>query len=524
MAEASQPVPPAHWWLLAAAALLGFFSQTWNTPLFDLDEGAFSEATLEMLHSGNYLTTTLDGEPRYDKPILIYWLQAASVRALGVGEFAFRLPSAICASLWMLATWAFARRHAGGNRAGLFAGLAVALGLMSSVIGHAAIADALLDLLLALACFDLWRHLESGRRAPLLRTYLWIGLGFLAKGPVALLLPALSSLLFCAWQRRWRDWLRAVFDPVGWAILLATVGLWLVPLWRYDHGRFLEHFLIQHNIDRYATTLQGHGGHLWYYLVWLPVVVLPFTALLPQALAPALRARRSPLEAYLLLWFAVVFVLMSASATQLPHYLLYGCPGLFVLFGRYCGRAPARWIALLPPLLLAVLLSALPWVLPLIPVPPQRAFEAGIVQLAEQHLGAGYRAITFAGLAAIVVLMLWPRLASWRALIAAGFAQSIVIWFGVVPVLAAAQQQPVKRAAEIARDLGLPTVTYDTFLPSFSVYRGAPTPHRLPQPGELVFVRKDRVAQLHRALGGAWLAREYEGGGVALYLYPASVP
>lgn len=516
-------IPRSYWLLLAGAALLGIFSQSWNTPLFDLDEGAFSEATLEMLHSGNYLTTTLDGEPRYDKPILIYWLQAASVSTLGTGEFAFRLPSMLCASLWMLATFGFARRHAGGARAGLFAASAVALGLMSSVIAHAAIADALLDLVLALACFDLWRFLDSGRAAPLRRTYLWAGLGFLAKGPIAILLPAATGLLFCVWRRRWRDLLRAALDPVGWLVLLCVVAAWLIPLWHYGHGAFLEHFLLQQNLGRFQTTLQGHGGHFWYYLVWLPVIVLPFSSLLPRALAPAVSASRTPLQGYLLIWFGAAFLVMSASATQLPHYLLYGCPGLFVLFGQFCDRAPARWLALLPPLALAGVLAALPWLLPLLPIPPQHALESDVVRLAERHLGGVYRLVAFANLCVVLVLLIWPKLPSWRALLAAAFAQGIAVWFGVVPVLAAAQQMPVKQAALRARDMGLPTVTYDTFMPSFSVYRGAPTPHRLPRPGELVFVRRDRVGALTHALGGAWLAREYEGGAVALYLYPATV-
>ena len=66
-------------WLLALVVWLAFFWQLGAVPLYDLDEGAFTEATREMLASGNYITPHKDGEPRYDKPVLIYWLQAASV-------------------------------------------------------------------------------------------------------------------------------------------------------------------------------------------------------------------------------------------------------------------------------------------------------------------------------------------------------------------------------------------------------------------------------------------------------------
>jgi 4-amino-4-deoxy-L-arabinose transferase-like glycosyltransferase len=57
-------------WLLAGVVLLSFFWQLGAIPLYDLDEGAFTEATREMLESGNYITPHKNGEPRYDKPIL----------------------------------------------------------------------------------------------------------------------------------------------------------------------------------------------------------------------------------------------------------------------------------------------------------------------------------------------------------------------------------------------------------------------------------------------------------------------
>src|ERR671929_741994 len=103
-------------WLTVAAVLASFFWMLGAAPLFDVDEGAFSQATLEMFQRGDFLSTYLNGEPRYDKPILVYWLQAAGVALLGPTEWAFRLPSALCASAWALATFLFARRAFGVER------------------------------------------------------------------------------------------------------------------------------------------------------------------------------------------------------------------------------------------------------------------------------------------------------------------------------------------------------------------------------------------------------------------------
>src|SRR5881394_2636394 len=124
-------------WLTVAAVLASFFWMLGTPPLFDVDEGAFSQATLEMFQRGDFLSTYLNGEPRYDKPILVYWLQALGVALLGPSEWAFRLPSALCASGWALITCLFVKRFYGVERA-LLAAVLLATSLGVFIIGRAA--------------------------------------------------------------------------------------------------------------------------------------------------------------------------------------------------------------------------------------------------------------------------------------------------------------------------------------------------------------------------------------------------
>jgi len=58
-------------WLAVAAVIASFYWMLGAAPLFDVDEGAFSQATLEMFERGDFLSTYLNGEPRYDKTILV---------------------------------------------------------------------------------------------------------------------------------------------------------------------------------------------------------------------------------------------------------------------------------------------------------------------------------------------------------------------------------------------------------------------------------------------------------------------
>jgi 4-amino-4-deoxy-L-arabinose transferase-like glycosyltransferase len=492
-------------WALAVLSL--FLLRLGAAPLFDVDEGAFAEATREMVASGDLGFPTLEGAPRYDKPILVYWLQAASVRLLGLGELALRLPSALCAFGWCLAVAGFAARR-WGIRAGLLAGTVLATSAGPLLIGRAATADALLDLLLTLSLLDVWRHLETGRPAPLRRAYALAGLGLLAKGPIALVVPAAVSFLHLAAARDLRRWLRAGLDPWGWALLLAIAGPWYAYA-LHRHGMdFVRGFLVHHNLDRYTSVLEGHRGSLLYYLLMLPVMLLPWSALLPSVLARARALWREPLDRYLVLWGAFVVAFFSLSGTKLPHYVLYGSTPAFLLIARTApgaGRA-ARAAGLGLVLLLLVALAALPLLAPVVAPavrdPLYRALLSVPASGAGVALTAGALLLAAAWLGACRALRAFPvRMALGAAAVAVAVTALGTPW------LADVLQGPVKRAAAVARARPERAVQWRVRVPSFSLYRGAAAPRATPAPGELAITRDQGLPAgtqvLHRERGYA---------------------
>ena len=506
-------------WMLAAIVVFAFFWQIWSLPLMDLDEGAFTEATREMIASGNYITPHRDGEPRYDKPILTYWAQAASTQVLGFNELALRLPSAVAASLWVLALWLFVRERLDALTANV-AGMVMALSLQVSLIAKAAIADSLLNLFIALAFFEVYRFYlrpDAGRRAaPVLRLWLWMGLGFLTKGPVAAFFPLVASLLFFWSEGALRHWLRAVLSPLGWLIFLLVAGPWYLAIYLDDGPGFFASFFLKHNAARYGEAIHGHGGFFGYYFVMLPLILLPFTGWF-LSLLPAWRAALAdPLDRFLWIWFLIVFVFFSFSGTKLPHYLLYGCTPLFILMARHRDLLTGRWLAFIPPLLLVGALLAMTRALETMRELSSKAHEVAIYNDALALLNPTYFYALWAGGAALLGLFLWSRPPLWQRLILAGVVQGLLVFGVLAPRALAVLQAPVKEAALTARRLDLPTVVFNTSMPSFSVYRGAITPNRPPRPGELVFLRVDKLDQLARAVPDLRLDLVYRRGPVAL--------
>ncbi|WP_018990035.1 ArnT family glycosyltransferase [Aromatoleum toluclasticum] len=512
MNSSAASLPQPRTWLALAILLLPlatFFLRLGGAPLFDVDEGAFSEATREMFERGDFLSTYLNGEHRFDKPILVYWLQALGYLLFGPTEWGFRLPSAVAGALWSYATWQFARERFGPSTA--LAALAVAATALGPfAIARAATADALLNLLLALALFDAWRHLESGRRTPLLRSFVWIGLGALTKGPIALIVPGTVSLLYCASRGEWKRWARAVFDPVGLALLAAIVVPWYAAALAIHGQAFIDGFILKHNVERFTGTLEGHAGSLFYYVIAVPLLLLPWTG----PLFAAMRQIRCDLDTgvrrFLWVWACFVVVFFSLSGTKLPHYVLYGSTPLFLLIAVHRNELRRTQLHLIAPTLLLAALPFLPLIFDVL-----AASNAGNEYYRTQ-LALGlpeatpeYYLVSIGGLLVWIWLTLRWNVAAWMKVGAGAVIQVVILAGVVVPWAGTVLQGPVKEAGLLARKTGEPVVAWRYFAPSFSVYRQAVTPNRAPTAGELAITRADRVP----ASGFDIL---YRKGGVAL--------
>lgn len=482
------------YWLLRSGdgfllplVLLAFFWQLGNPALFDLDEGAFSAATWEMLQRGDYITTFLNGEPRFDKPILIYWLQAISVSLFGLQEWTLRLPSALAASAWVFATYYFVKPRI-PKKNSMLAALMVASSAMIIVIGRAATADAVLNLLIVLALFDIWRYWEQATRMRLFRVFFWLGLGFLCKGPVAVMIPLVVSGFLYISSGQWQTWLRTIFSPFGWVVFLATALPWYVLEYMAQGQAFIDGFFFKHNLSRFSDTMEGHGGQVWYYLIALPFIILPFSGLLAQLLSKT-ALLKDPFNRFLLFWFGFVFVFFSFSNTQLPHYLLYGTTPLLLLLAIHCGDQPNRWLSTVPAVLMAVLLVFLPELLQSAVEHNPDPYHQGLLEQSEAVTGLFYRSAAIIYALGLILLMLWPRVENHWRLTGTALLQAIFLSSVLVPVIAHIQQSPVRDAANFARKyLQDSTVVMDGLnMPSFTVYRQTITPLRAPQVGEYVF-------------------------------------
>jgi 4-amino-4-deoxy-L-arabinose transferase-like glycosyltransferase len=380
-------IRPLHLLLLfVAVAIIDSLGNN-TLPLIDRDEPRFAEASREMRQSGDFVIPRVNGEYRFDKPPLIYWCQVASAKVFGESDFSVRFPSVLFAAATAVLTAIWGARLY-GPRIGLWSGIIFGTCLQLFIHGRAAVADMPMIFFFLGATWIAWERITKPQSRWLwFAFYLSLALGFLAKGPIALL-PVLFPAIFYLSQRK-RFSLHPGSAFLGTLLLVLIVGTWGIPALIATKGEFFAIGIGRHVVMRSVAPMQSHGGNgligyvlsLPFYLFTIFFSFFPWCVFLPGMIS-RLRQGVDLAERYLLAGIGLVFLVFTLIQTKLPHYTLPAFPLLAILTAKYLHRAVltgsrfprlpdsdlARWIAVSTVVLytLAALIG-FSWVAPYFP-------------------------------------------------------------------------------------------------------------------------------------------------------------
>ncbi len=325
--------------------------------IWEPDEGRYTDIALEMLRSGDFVVPAFNHEvPHFAKPPLTYWAVAAGIGLAGRNEWGARLANALAFCATLLVVYRLGVRAA-PTRPWL-APLVYATFLLPYHAANIITTDTLLTLwesLAVLAFARWWERRLASPRAPRLLMWLAFGLGFLTKGPPALL-PLLAMVVFVQLAEGWRG-LREFLCPSG-VLVFAVVGLgWYAFVSLTNPGLF-DYFVRQEVVARLASGAH-HRHPEWYgaVLVYGPVLLfgtLPWTPLLlarlrslpATLLAPAwwrVKLATEPWSVFVALWLLLPLAVFAVSKSRLPLYLLpLFVPLALVVARQRAHRPPSR--------------------------------------------------------------------------------------------------------------------------------------------------------------------------------------
>lgn len=350
---------------LIAIALLGyifFFHGIGSYSVKEPDEGRYAEIPREMVETGDWVVPHLNYVRYFEKPVLSYWIVAASYKIFGVNEWAFRFTNALAAFICVLLAYCYVRKWLGGQIAFLSSVI------LTSSFGFFGIArvvttDMFLTLWLFLALLSFYGYYRERRSHILYISYASLALATLVKGPVAIVLFGITVLIFLALERdllflKELKWLKGV------SLYLIITLPWFVAVCLRER-EFFYFFFIDQNILRFLTTKHNRVGSIFFFFPVVFAGMFPWSLFIPRALISLWGKKEIRL---FIIWSLVVLTFFSISKSKLPPYILPAFPSLAIvlacLFQENWSRQFARrWeaLALICLLLSGAIALTFPW-------------------------------------------------------------------------------------------------------------------------------------------------------------------
>jgi 4-amino-4-deoxy-L-arabinose transferase-like glycosyltransferase len=430
-------------WLAAQGIALALMCLSINlvgngqVSLWDRDEPRYAGCTRAMRESGDWIDPTFNGEPRYHKPVLVYWLMIAGMEVGGDNPFGARLVSAVMGTAACLLVWQFGRRLI-SPLGGILAALALATAPIFAYNAKLSTTDATLTCFLVLCQWALWELALRNSRGWALTFWVGLALATLTKGPIGPVLIAFACFFSWWWggPTSYLSRLRWSWGPAVFALITAP---WYIAIGFLSNGDFYRVAMGYHVMRRMTQGIETHGGFPGYYIVLSLAVFYPWSAFLPPAIYQAWTKRRlDPRYGFLLGWVLGPLVFLELVRTKLIHYYLPAYPGAALLVaGLVVALAGSevnlrRWplgrlaLALLTTLGIGVTVAFLAGVLVLPPELRWPCLALGVVlgagtlfaleriQAGRMLHAAGGLTATWAGFMLLMAGALLPRLEPYR--------------------------------------------------------------------------------------------------------------
>ena len=331
--------------------------------LVDETEPLFAEASRQMVETGDWVTPYYNGNTRFDKPPLVYWLMAIGYQTIGVNEWAVRLPSALAATLLTLFGFLTLRKfgyvqpadvlHESSRSidhqlwySALIGSALIVLNTETIVWARTGVSDMLLSSCVGMALLAFfWGYAEP---APVVKTrwyfafYVFSALAVLTKGPVGIVLPILIIGAFLLYVGQVRSTLRELRLLPGSLLFLAITLPWYILVIRANGEAYIDSFFGYHNLERFTSVVNDHRAPWFFYFIVVLVGFAPWSLYLPSAIARwrigqrrrwQQQPRSMQFGIFALIWFAVIFGFFTIAVTKLPSYVLPLMPSAAMLVG-----------------------------------------------------------------------------------------------------------------------------------------------------------------------------------------------
>ncbi|MEO8475355.1 MAG: glycosyltransferase family 39 protein [Chryseolinea sp.] len=321
--------------LVILLSILVFFSNIGGFSIYILDEAKNSSCAFEMMHRDDPIVPTFNGILRTDKPPLHYYFMMGSYTIFGINAWGARFFSAIMGILAVVTVFSTVRNILNENVA-FYCAIVMLSSLQFAIQFHLAVPDPYLITFMTASILALYLGYHENPKWYRLGYFL-MGLGFMSKGLIAIVFPGIIFFAYLLIQEsfNWKT-IRSLKVLQGILIFAVTALPWYILVGLETNGAWLRGFFIEHNLDRYTSTMEGHRMFPLAPFVLILAATLPFSVFIIQAGKLTWRTRSSePFLIYCAISLLTILMFFSLSRTLLPGYVSPAIPFIAIILGYY---------------------------------------------------------------------------------------------------------------------------------------------------------------------------------------------
>jgi 4-amino-4-deoxy-L-arabinose transferase-like glycosyltransferase len=347
------------------AALAFFIPFSADIPITDPVESNYALTAKEMVLSGDWLSPRIYGHYWFDKPVMTYWLIAASYKVFGFSEFAARFPAMLFSAASVAFAYWFSRIIFNNRQAALYSTLVLATSLEFWVLSRMIITDAVLFFYTSVSLATFYLGMQDKKAIWYVLAYATAGLAVLTKGPVGIILPGIIVFVYIICTRQWRL-LSKLFIIRGGAIFLLVAAPWYVLMYQVHGQEFIDTFLGLHNYLRATVSEHPKDNVFYYYLVLFPISLLPWTGIFFKAVFSVIKREKSSVQTFLVAWILTMVAFYTMMATKYPTYVFPATFPAALLIGQYLRQMQEQqnrkfwWWLSLPTIILLIIAGGAP--------------------------------------------------------------------------------------------------------------------------------------------------------------------
>jgi 4-amino-4-deoxy-L-arabinose transferase len=312
--------------LVLFMAMVLFFNLG-NWEVTESSEARYAQIPKEMIDSGDYLHPTLMGIYHYHKPPMTYWITVAAYKLFGISSWSARIFLQLAILIQVILVYLIGRLLFDKDKKAFYATLIFASFSTLIISGRALTTDGYLAVFVLAAMYSWFLYLKKYKSFHLIFFYLMLGMGFLTKGPVVLIIPV-SVLLFQKYGQK-KNMGNFSLHLAGLSIFLVLGLGWFVFLYLEDR-QFLDYFVFKHTVQRFSTNTFSRSQPFWYYPVLVGITAFPWIWIILFRIKYIWK-QRSNLDLMLLAWLLIPLVFFSLSQSKLVLYILPVYPGIALL-------------------------------------------------------------------------------------------------------------------------------------------------------------------------------------------------